>query len=88
MLRLPYLVECIDYTLNCLFYKWPKACSEFSKSARVKSCISSSRLYNNHVKDTLRVKISKISKGQVRALCVACCQWRSKNMTSIFFVHV
>ena len=39
------------------------------------------RLYNNHVNDTRGHGLS----CQVRALCVVSRQWRSKNMTSIFF---
>ena len=38
------------YTTHYLFSDWPKAYSEFLKSASGTS--SSSILYNNHVKDT------------------------------------
>ena len=41
------------------------------------------RLYNNHVKDTQGHRKS----CQVRALCVASRHWRSKNMTSFFFLQ-
>ena len=44
------LLIIIIHSTHYLFSDWPKAYSEFSKSAPGKS--PSCRLYNNHVKDT------------------------------------
>ena len=57
----------IIHSTHYLFSDWPKAYSEFSKSALRTS--SSRRLYNNHVKDTEGPWFLRVITSSSRVLC-------------------
>ena len=76
--RIIRLRRTIIHWIYDLFSDWPKAYSECWKSVPATS--SSCRLYNNHVMYDSGAWFLRVIMSSSPALC----QWRSKNMTSMF----